>query len=137
MKKYLYFLMMVMCLGFVSCGSDSDNDDEGGSNSGNSSNPLVATWVYTNKDNWGYEKYVYVFNNNGTGYSLYEYSDNSTGTTETGRDRVDFTYKVISYNASTGVGVAQTIHSSGESFTVSFSISGKTLVWDKMTFTRQ
>ncbi len=135
MKKYLYLLLIPLCIGLVACGDDSDErrSEEGNGGNSNSGNPLIGTWVNTRTGSWGYEKYTYVFKANYTGYSLYDYRDEYGS----GNDRVDFSYKIITYDRNTQIGKVQTIHSSGELYNVNFSLSGEELTWDNMVFTKQ
>ena len=63
MKKYLYLLMMVVCMGFVSCGDDGDDGGKGGS--GNVS-VLNGTWTYfsqSSSSDTGIHSFIF---NNGT-----------------------------------------------------------------------
>lgn len=60
-KYYLMMLTMIACImGFVSCGSDDDDESES-----ENVESIVGTWRHNMSDG-GY--YVYVFNADGSGY---------------------------------------------------------------------
>ena len=121
MKKFVYLLMMVACIGLVSC---SSSDEESG--------PLVGTWSRTESWNTsynnstGYMEVSYVFKSDNTGFYRYVIHDSKDG--DEG-DTKEFKWKITAWEPKSQVGVVEIIwNSDGRVFTPMFSLQGNTLV---------
>lgn len=116
MKKYLLsflpFLMMAMCVSFLSSCSDDDDDESGQS--------IVGTWVEDLTSGTSGIVTTFTFKSDGSGVMLERvYVDNQALTTE-----LKFSY---TYNASTGV-IRLKFDNDGTLYSGDVSITGKTLV---------
>lgn len=118
MKKLFYLLMMVACLGFVSCGSDEE------------SSPLVGTWSVT--DSWstsystGSSEESYVFKSDNTGSFRFTSHDSEYGDENITHE---FTWKITAWESKTKVGFVEIVwKEDGTVFTPMFSLQGNTLV---------
>lgn len=88
MKKYLYLLMMLACVSFVSCGSDDDND--GGSGAPTA---LDGSWVRTTKDSSSESSEIWTFNRGKFVY-VYHYNYNYGSTHISKHQKIEGVYTV-------------------------------------------
>lgn len=118
MKKLFYLLMMVACLGFVSCGSDEE------------SSPLVGTWSMTESWNTSYStgsrEDTYVFKSDNTGFFRFTSHDSRDGDVSETRE---FRWKITAWEPKTKVGFVEIVwKEDGNVYTPMFSLQGNTLV---------
>lgn len=115
MKKFVYLLMMVVCLGIVSCGS---SDEE--------SNPLVGTWSKTDSWDTGSDEESYVFKSDNTGFRRYTSHDSKYGDENNTKE---FIWKITAWEPKTKVGFVEIVwKSDGVVYEPMFSLQGNTLV---------
>ena len=122
-KKILFSLLTVMLLAvsFVSCSSDDDKSGDSNSPSG----VLVGTWRHNYSAT---DYYTYTFNSNGTGY----FSRPSWDVVE------NYTYKVVKYDAKSGVGQVTVVEADGSSNTKPFTkMNDNTIVYEGNALQKQ